>query len=93
LTASSSLIPTSRSAAACPDMATVKDPHLGSRGESMAKFNYQQARKQKEVARKARQQEKQQRRSTRPGAAGEQTEEVAAEKVGDPREPNPEIGT
>lgn len=60
----------------------------------MAKFNYQQARKQKEVARKARQQEKQQRRAaTRPGAAGEQTEEVAAEKVGDPREPNPENGT
>ncbi len=33
----------------------------------MPKPNYHQARKQKELARKARQQEKQQRRSTRPG--------------------------
>ena len=34
----------------------------------MAKPNYHQARKQKELARKARQQEKQQRRSARPSA-------------------------
>jgi len=59
----------------------------------MAKFNYRQARKQKEVARKARQQEKQQRRSAQPAAAGEQTEEVAAQKVGDPGEPNAGNGT
>jgi hypothetical protein len=59
----------------------------------MAKFNYHQARKQKEVARKARQQEKQQRRATRPAAAGEQTDEVAMEKTADPREPGPESGT
>jgi hypothetical protein len=35
----------------------------------MAKPNYQQARKQRELARKSRQQEKQQRRSTRAAAA------------------------
>jgi hypothetical protein len=59
----------------------------------MAKFNYHQARKQKEVARKARQQEKQQRRSARPNAPGEQTQEAAPQKVGDSREPGPENGT
>jgi hypothetical protein len=59
----------------------------------MAKFNYRQARKQKEVARKARQQEKQQRRSAQPAAAGEQTEGVAAEKVGDSTEPSAGNGT
>jgi hypothetical protein len=74
-------------------MATVKEPHFGSCGESMAKFNYQQARKQKEVARKARQQEKQRRRSAGPGAAGEQAEEVAAEKAGNAPAPSPENGT
>jgi len=40
----------------------------------VAKPNYHQARKQKELARKARQQEKQQRRSARPGARGENPE-------------------
>ena len=35
-------------------------------GEAVPKPNYHQQRKQKEVARKARQQEKQQRRATRP---------------------------
>jgi hypothetical protein len=60
----------------------------------MAKFNYQQARKQKEVARKARQQEKQQRRATRPAEPGEQTADDATPTVGDPpREPGPETGT
>jgi hypothetical protein len=58
----------------------------------MAKFNYQQARKKKEVARKSRQQEKQQRRSARPAGAGEQPEEVER-KVTDPGEPSPESGT
>ena len=57
----------------------------------MAKFNYHQARKQKEAARKARQQEKQQRRSTQP-ATGEQTQDVA-QSGGDPREPGPEKAT
>jgi len=46
----------------------------------MAKPNYQQARKQRELARKSRQQEKQQRRSTRVAGvteAGSQAEPVA----------------
>jgi hypothetical protein len=59
----------------------------------MAKFNYQQARKQKEVARKSRQQEKQQRRAARPATAGEQAEEVVEPKVTAPGEPGPESGT
>ena len=59
----------------------------------MAKFNYHQARKQKEVARKARQQEKQQRRATRPSAPGEQAQETTAQDIGDPRVPSPENGT
>jgi len=58
----------------------------------MAKFNYQQARKQKEVARKARQEEKQQRRATRPATADEQTGEGAAQQDAAPREPSPEKG-
>ena len=37
----------------------------------MPKPNYHQVRKQKELARKARQQEKQQRRAARPDAPGE----------------------
>jgi hypothetical protein len=37
----------------------------------MPRPNYHQARKQKELARKARQQEKQQRRTVRPDAPGE----------------------
>ena len=40
-------------------------------GESVPKQNYHHARKQKELARKARQQEKQQRRATRQGGVGE----------------------
>lgn len=59
----------------------------------MAKFNYQQARKQKEVARKSRQQEKQQRRAARPATAGEQPEEGVEPKVTDPGVPSPESGT
>lgn len=59
----------------------------------MAKFNYHQARKQKEVARKARQQEKQQRRATRPNAPDEQPPEVTAPAIGETREPSPENGT
>jgi hypothetical protein len=59
----------------------------------MAKFNYQQARKQKEVARKSRQQEKQQRRSARPAGAGEQPEEVVERKVTAPGESRSESGT
>jgi hypothetical protein len=57
----------------------------------MAKFNYHQARKQKEVARKARQQEKQQKRATRP--PDEQPPETAAPAVGETRAPSTENGT
>ena len=39
--------------------------------------NYHQARKQRELARKARQQEKQQRRAARPSTAGENTPATA----------------
>ena len=46
----------------------------------MPKPNYHQVRKQKEVARKARQQEKQQRRSARLNAPPEQTPVVAAQE-------------
>jgi hypothetical protein len=59
----------------------------------MAKFNYHQARKQKEVARKARQQEKQQRRAARPNTPGEHTEGTTAPELGDPPAPAPENGT
>jgi hypothetical protein len=52
----------------------------------MAKPNYQQARKQRELARKSRQQEKQQRRSARAGvvAAGSQVEPLADTGAGTP---------
>ena len=46
----------------------------------MAKPNYHHARKQKELARKARQQEKQQRRSARQSAPGENEPTTAAEE-------------
>ncbi len=51
----------------------------------MPKPNYQQARKQKEVARKARQQEKQQRRATRTGT-GADIEATALQEPGVLRE-------
>lgn len=51
--------------------------HFTEDGDPMPKPNYHQARKQKELARKARQQEKQQRRSTRP--AGEDAQAGSAE--------------
>ena len=60
-------------AAACPAPAAAA--HIAastqSHGALMPKPNYHQARKQKELARKARQQEKQQRRAARPDAPGE----------------------
>jgi hypothetical protein len=59
----------------------------------MAKFNYHQARKQKEVARKARQQEKQQRRATRPNGPDEQPEGTPAPQLGEPGASGPENGT
>jgi hypothetical protein len=59
----------------------------------MAKFNYHQARKQKEVARKARNQEKQQRRSARVTSPDEQSQETAAQELGQTPAPNPETGT
>jgi len=48
--------------------------------------NYHQARKQKELARKARQQEKQQRRSARLSAAGEGADATAVGPLA-PQEP------
>lgn len=48
----------------------------------MAKPNYHQARKQKELARKARQQEKQQRRSSRPDGTDENSPAVPNVAVG-----------
>ncbi len=53
----------------------------------VAKPNYHQARKQKELARKARQQEKQQRRSARLGARGESPEASQLEGSATPRDP------
>jgi hypothetical protein len=54
----------------------------------MPKPNYHQARKQKELARKARQQEKQQRRTVRPDAPG-----PAETGVGTGQEPAPATQT
>jgi hypothetical protein len=51
----------------------------------VAKPNYHHARKQKELARKARQQEKQQRRSARPSAQNPETSQLEAS--GTPRDP------
>ena len=48
-------------------------------GGTVAKPNYHQARKQKELARKARQQEKQQRRLSPPAAPGGTTGEAPPE--------------
>lgn len=59
----------------------------------MAKFNYQHARKQKEVTRKSRQQEKQQRRSARPTGGGEQAAEPSEQTVPTPREGSSESQT
>jgi hypothetical protein len=59
----------------------------------MAKPNYHQARKQKEVARKARQQEKQQRRSARPNAPAADTESATSQEPGGPREAGSESPT
>jgi hypothetical protein len=53
---------------------------INANGEVVAKPNYHQARKQRELARKARQQEKQQRRSARQGARPEDESAPAAEE-------------
>jgi hypothetical protein len=50
----------------------------------VAKPNYHHARKQKELARKARQQEKQQRRSARPSARGENLETTQSDAPATP---------
>jgi hypothetical protein len=47
----------------------------------VAKPNYHQARKQKELARKARQQEKQQRRSARPSTQNPESSQVEASTI------------
>jgi hypothetical protein len=62
-------------------------------GEPMPKPNYHQARKQKEVARKARQQEKQQRRATRENPTAAQTDAAASQEPGGPREAGSENPT
>src|SRR5690348_4289354 len=54
-------------------------PEFHAAGDLVPKPNYHQARKQKELARKARQQEKQQRRLARPSAPGENAAVPAAE--------------
>ena len=46
-------------------------PTRGDRGNLVPRPNYRQAKKQKELSRKARQLEKQQRRTARPNASGE----------------------
>lgn len=53
----------------------------------MAKPNYQQVRKQKERARKARQEEKQQRRAARVDAPGDTTDAASATDSPTPVEP------
>ena len=45
--------------------------HAHDRGNLVPKPNYRQAKKQKELSRKARQLEKQQRRTARPNGSGE----------------------
>jgi hypothetical protein len=60
----------------------------------MPKQNYHQARKQKEVARKARQQEKQQRKAARVGGTETDTEATATPpETESPRETSPESPT
>jgi len=59
----------------------------------MPKPNYHQARKQKEVARKARQQEKQQRRSARVNPAEADGEPATPPDTEAPREANSESPT
>jgi ribosome assembly protein YihI (activator of Der GTPase) len=53
----------------------------------VAKPNYHHARKQKELARKARQQEKQQRRASRPGVRGENLETTQSDAATAPPDP------
>src|SRR5215831_21378685 len=69
-----------------PDPATLQGRVLRAHENLMAKPNYQQARKQRELARKSRQQEKQQRRSTRAAAAdaASQVETLADAATGTP---------
>jgi hypothetical protein len=59
----------------------------------MPKPNYPQARKQKEVARKARQQEKQQRRAARPNTPEATAETAALQEPGASREAGSENPT
>ena len=59
----------------------------------MAKFNYHQARKQKEVVRKNRQQEKQERRAARAITPGEQNQETTAPEIDQTGVPGHETGT
>jgi len=56
----------------------------------VAKPNYNHARKQRELARKARQQEKQRRRSSRPSAGGENLETTPSAESTAPSNPTSE---
>jgi hypothetical protein len=74
-------------------MAALLTSILDDCGEPMPKPNYHQARKQKEVARKARQQEKQQRRATRENATAAPTESVGSQEPAGSREAGSENPT
>jgi hypothetical protein len=76
-----------------PRNGPVQRSRFDTRGESMAKFNCHQARKQKEVARKARHQEKQQRRLAQASSPEEQSQETTAQQLGQTPAPSPETGT
>lgn len=58
----------------------------------MPRTNYHQVKKQKELSRKARQLEKQQRRTARPNASTETTMPLPDPPVG-PSDPTPSSGT
>src|SRR5437868_1564332 len=79
-----------------PAAAVALDFHFNDDGRPVPKPNYHQARKQKELARKARQQEKQQRRSSRPSTPGENAQVGKVEGEGSaaaPRAPSSGSGT
>lgn len=82
---------TCRAAAVGPEWPLI--PYLDVYGEPMPKHNYHQARKQKEVARKARQQEKQQRRSARLNAGEADTGAPTSQESAGPGETSPESAT
>ena len=62
---------------------SIQTLHFSENGAQVPK-NYHQARKQRELARKARQQEKQQRRAARTSTAGENAPATPSRPVSDP---------